>query len=148
MDDVDVREFFKHSAKGAEGYQVFAAQHERAFVGVQDASGLVSDGIQCRLGAAKWQFDVSNIGDIAVEKVEILIRAVAFNAVGLVADCTASKAGSRTVRSGAVKWCTEQYGGSKVPSGIAPHKNFYIFIQHLSKAPPHKRADKTHPYVM
>lgn len=140
--------FSKNSAESAEGYQVFAAQHERAFVGVQDSSGLVSDGIQ----AASELPNGSSMSPISVtspvEKVEILIRAVAFNAVGLVADCTASKAGSRTVRSGAVKWCTEQYGGSKVPSGIAPHKNFYIFIQHLSKAPPHKRADKTHPYVM
>lgn len=103
VDDVDVREFFKHSAKGAESYQVFAAQHERAFVGVQDASGLIGDRIQCSLGAAEWQFDVSDIGDIARRKGQGPDKGCSF-------QCRRTRGGLHCFQSGfqdGKKWCRQ-----------------------------------------
>src|SRR5699024_4955175 len=145
MNHMDVRKFFNRCPESTQGHQMFSSQHKRYLPVIQYGLCPFFNICQGQLGISKTQLQISRIHDPVISQIPVLIRTVAFQPKGLMADSAAAESGSRAKRSAGIKRRSEKHDIRFLIISVTFQISLNVCSQHLSKAPLHMPGDKKLP---
>ena len=145
MNHMDVRKFFNRCPESSQGHQMFSAQHKRDLPVIQYSLCPFFNICQGQLGISKTQLQVPGIHDPVISQVPILIRAVAFQTKGFMADSAAPESGSRSEGSAGIKRRSEKHDIRFLIVSVTFQISLNVCSQHLLIAPLHMPGGKKLP---
>ena len=103
MNDMQIGIFCRHSTDSAERYEMFAANHQRNFIAVDDFLRELFNIFKRIFHTAERQFQIAAVKNESVFQIKVKIRAVRLKSVAFRAHGAAGKACAGTIRRSGVK---------------------------------------------